>query len=194
MGTCFETQSRNFWFQCLNALSSLSDWCLIVPNSFFADCVNTTPEHMFVLLVNQYYLNQHPLPFGGKKKKKRKKKKVCIIYYPAILPPQNTKIRYWDGYLSALLNREITWYLLICGMLTEISFSYISAQTDWLLSLLSVTWWTLLSNMWPFTGKDKCCHSFFFGGITKVTFRNYSHPPPIQTWINYMVPCVVNCV
>lgn len=30
----------------------------------FADCSNATSGHIFVLLVNQYYLDQNPLPLG----------------------------------------------------------------------------------------------------------------------------------
>lgn len=98
--------------------------------SFAADCA-TTPEH--VCFASESALLE-PCALGGEMMGER----ACNFDYPAILPPQDISIRYLDGNLSAPLNREISWYLLIWRTCTGISFSHLSAQTDWLLSLLRV--------------------------------------------------------
>lgn len=56
--------------------------------------------------------------------------RIHVFEYPATVPPQDINIRYLDGYLSAPLNREISWYPLIWRTCAGISFSHVSAQTD----------------------------------------------------------------
>lgn len=99
---------------------------------FFADCINTTPEHMFVLLVNQYYLNQHPLPFGGEEKEKEKKKKrsalfttqlFCLLRTPRLDIGMDIYLLYWTGKLP-----DIYWF---AGCLQKFHFpTYLHRLTD----------------------------------------------------------------
>lgn len=94
-GTCFETQPRNFWCRCLNALSSLTRWCLIVTNPVLQN-VLTWHLDTFLLLGNWCYLHQHSLPFWKQK------------YHSRFLPPQNIRIIRIDTCLFGLISIHST--------------------------------------------------------------------------------------
>lgn len=85
-GTCFGTQPRNFWCGCLNALPSLTHWCLTVTNTVLQN-VLTWHLDTFLSLVNQCYLHQHSLPF--------RKQKTPLKFFAS-----SEYQDYWNRYLS----------------------------------------------------------------------------------------------